>query len=135
MRNLQLNFSISFDVAGNFSNGLPVFSDTRGCRLAEEEVSWLFATRAMLFALLLIARGVRDVCRYWGPGRGSSHTALVLISSFSTALAASSPAPAAGVVEGAAGLDAEDALGLEGVLEGVLVVAIFSRVCIRDCRK
>ncbi len=32
--------------------GLPVFNDTRGKSFSSLDVSWLLATRAMLFALL-----------------------------------------------------------------------------------
>jgi len=67
--NVQVNFSMSFDVPGNFSIAFPVFSETSGCNFSSFEVSWLFATRATLLAL----------------------TAFVLISSFSSALEASSP--------------------------------------------
>ena len=40
------------EVSGNFSIALPVLSDTRGFSFSLFDVSWLFATRDTLLALL-----------------------------------------------------------------------------------
>lgn len=52
--NSPLNFANAFDVSGNFSSVLPFLRLSSGWSFSSALVSWLFATLAMLFALLFI---------------------------------------------------------------------------------